>query len=91
MIKRTVEISREPVHLAVRDEQLLVLRKPDEENRRRLPASPPNLAGSIPCEDLGVIMVDSRETSYSHHALAKIAEHGAALVVCGQDHLPIGM
>lgn len=91
LIKRTVEISRESAHLAVRDEQLLILRKPDEEARKRLPANPPNLAGSIPCEDLGVIMVDSRDTSYSHHALAKIAEHGAALVICGSNHLPVGM
>ncbi len=91
MIKRTIEISREAMHLSVRDEQLLLLRKPEEELRPRLPARPENLAASIPCEDLGVVMVDSRETTYSHNALAKLAEHGAALVVCGRDHHPIGM
>lgn len=91
MIKRTIEISREAMHLSVRDEQLLLLRKLEEELRPRLPARPVNLAASIPCEDLGVVMVDSRETTYSHHALAKLAEHGAALVVCGRDHHPIGM
>lgn len=89
MIKRTVEISREPAHLSVRDRQLLILRKPDRP--RRLPARPDNLAGSIPCEDIGVVMVDSRETSYSHSALAQLAEAGAALVVCGRDHHPVGM
>lgn len=89
MIKRTIEISREPAHLAVRDQQLLVLRKihPPE----RLPAHPPNLAGSIPCEDIGVIMADARDASYSHAALAALAEYGAALVVCGRDHHPVGM
>ncbi|MCB9848495.1 MAG: type II CRISPR-associated endonuclease Cas1 [Phycisphaeraceae bacterium] len=91
MIKRTVEISREPAHLAVRREQLLILRRADSDRRRRLPANPPNLAGTIPCEDLGVLMVDNRSTTYSHHALAKLAEHGAALVVCGRDHHPAGM
>lgn len=89
MIKRTIEISREPAHLAVRDQQLLVLRK--EQPPKRLPANPPNLAGSVPCEDIGVIMADAREASYSHSALAALAEHGAALVVCGPDHLPVGM
>lgn len=91
MIKRTIEISRDPMHLAVRDEQLLLLRKTPEELGARLPARPAHLAASIPCEDLGVLMVDSRETTYSHHALAKLAEHGAALVVCGRDHHPVGM
>lgn len=89
MIKRTVEISREPCHLAVRDEQLLILRR--EEEPRRLPAHPPNLAGSIPLEDLGVLMVDERETTYSHTALSKLAEYGGALVICGRDHHPVGM
>jgi CRISPR-associated protein Cas1 len=90
VIKRTIEISREPAHLAVRQEQLLILRK-RESDRSPLPAHPPNLAGSIPCEDLGVVMVDSRETTYSHHALARLAEHGAAVVICGQDHHPVAM
>lgn len=90
MIKRTIEISREPAHLAVRQEQLLILRKRGDENRR-LPARPDNLAASIPCEDLGVLMVDSRETTYSHHALARLAEHGAAVVLCGPDHHPVAM
>lgn len=89
MIKRTIEISREPSHLAVRDGQLLVLRKREKE--KRLPAKPENLAGSIPCEDIGVLMVDSRETTYSHWALAELAEHGAAVVVCGRDHHPAGL
>lgn len=89
MIKRTIEISRDPAHLAVRDAQLLILRK--TEPPRCLPAHPDNLAGSIPCEDIGVVMADSRETTYSHFALAELAEHGAALVVCGRDHHPAGM
>lgn len=89
MIKRTVELSRSPSHLAVRDEQLLILRR--TEPPKALSARPENLAGSIPCEDLGVLMVDERETTYSHSALVKLAEHGCALVVCGRDHHPAGM
>lgn len=95
MVKRTVEISRagsQPgqygVHLAVRDEQLLILLK--TEPPRPIPAQPANLlpGGSIPCEDIGIVLVDQRETSYSHHALIKLTEAGAAVVLCGHDHLP---
>lgn len=91
MIKRTIEISREAlgVHLAVRDGQLLILKK--TQPPQALPAHPPNLAASIPCEDLGVVMVDQRDTTYSHTALAALAQHGAAVVVCGRDHHPVGM
>ncbi len=82
MIRRSVEISREACHLAVRDEQLVVLRRG---------GCPEDAARRIPLEDLGVLMVDQRETTYTHSALVKLADHGAALVVCGADHLPCGM
>ncbi len=90
MIRRAVEISRVPCSLVTRDEQLLILRR-DGGPPKPLPANPPNLAGSIPCEDLGIVIVDERDTTYSHGVLTKLAEHGAALVVCGRDHLPVGV
>ncbi len=89
MIKRILEISREPSHLAVRDAQLLILRKQDQP--RSLPAHPPNLAGSVPLEDVGVVVVDEDSTTYSHRALSEIAAHGAAVIICGRDHLPVGV
>ncbi len=75
MIKRTVEISREAAHLTVRQKQLLVLR--DEQT-----------AGSIPCEDIGVVLVDHPGVTYSHAMLASLADSGATLIVCGRNHLP---
>lgn len=89
VIKRTIEISREPSHLTVRNRQLLILRK--TEPPRTLPANPPNLAGSIPSEDIGIVLVDEPQTSYSHAALAELADRGAVLVVCGRNHLPTGL
>lgn len=75
MIKRTIEISREPAHLAVQRKQLIIKRDGD-------------VVGSIPCEDLGVVVVDNLQTTYTHACLAALAESDAALVVCGRDHLP---
>jgi CRISPR-associated protein Cas1 len=75
VIKRTIEISREPAHLTVRLEQLLL--KHGEET-----------VASIPCEDIGVVVVDQPQTSYSHAALMGLAASDAVLVVCGRDHLP---
>ncbi|MCC6321073.1 MAG: type II CRISPR-associated endonuclease Cas1 [Phycisphaerales bacterium] len=91
MLKRTIEISREPAHLLVRDRQLLILRK--TEPPRHVPANPPNLApgGRVPCEDIALVMVDERQTTYSHSALVTLAAGGAAVCFCGEDHLPAGM
>ena len=89
MVKRTIEISREPCHLALRSGQMLVLRR--AEPPKPLPANPVGLAGSIPVEDIGLLMVDERDTTYSQSLLVEIAEQGGALVVCGRDHHPVGM
>ncbi len=78
MIKHTIEISREPAHLTVRLDQLLLQR--GEET-----------VGSIPCEDIGVVVVDQPRTTYSHAALTGLARSDAVLVVCGNDHLPVGV
>jgi CRISP-associated protein Cas1 len=75
VIKRTLEISREPAHLSVRDEQLVLKRDGQT-------------VGQVPCEDIGVVLVDHPQTTYTHGALAKLAESDAALVICGRDHLP---
>jgi CRISPR-associated protein Cas1 len=53
VIKRTIEISREPAHLSVRLNQL-VLKRGDE------------TVGTFPCDDIGVVVVDHPQTTYSH-------------------------
>lgn len=75
MIKRTVEISREPAHLAVRLNQLVLKRDG-------------NVVGQIPCEDIGMVLVDHPGSTYTHTALALLASCGATVVLCGRDHLP---
>jgi len=75
MIKHTIEVSSEPAHLTVRLGQLLL------KNGDRI-------LGSIPCEDVGVVVVDNPAASYSHAALAALARCDAVVVVCGPDHLP---
>jgi CRISPR-associated protein Cas1 len=91
VIKRTVEISREPTHLCVRDRQLWLLRKDDEERRPSLSAHPPNLMASIPTEDIGMVLVDEGRTTYTHAALAELVDRGAVVVICGRDHMPSGL
>src|SRR5579864_4749203 len=78
LIKRTLEISREPAHLAVQFDQLTIKRGDQ-------------VAGSLPCEDLGVVVVDQPQTTYTHALLSRMMEAGAVLVICGRNHLPNGL
>jgi CRISP-associated protein Cas1 len=78
MIKRTIEISREPAHLTVQLDQLILKRDGQT-------------VGSIPCEDIGMVVIDHAGTTYTHAALARLADFDAAVVVCGRDHLPAGI
>lgn len=78
MIKRTVEISSEPAHLTVRQNQLKIERDGQT-------------IGSIPCEDIGVVLVDNAGVTYSHAALAALVDSDAAVVICGRNHLPAGI
>lgn len=84
MLTRTLEISREPTHLSVENRQLLIT--PQGENPRGLP-----MRRRIPCEDIGVLIVDERDTTYTHSALVSLMNAGAAVVVCGRDHMPAGI
>ncbi len=89
MIKRTIEISQQPVHLTVRNEQLLILRK--DGSARTLSAEPEGLLASIPCEDIGLVLVEEQGTTYTHAALATLLKFDAAVVICGRNHLPAGL
>ena len=83
MIKRTIEISQRPAHVAVRLDQLRLERGANGETDPDTP--------SIPCEDIGVLLVDHPSTTYTHAALTRLLEHGAAVVLCGRNHLPAGL
>jgi len=78
MIKRTIEISRQGARLTVEFGQLLI--KHGDET-----------VGRVPCEDIGIVLVDHPATMYSHAALTSLADSGAALIVCGRNHLPLAM
>jgi len=78
VIKHTIEISSAPVHLATEHRQLLLKRDGQVVSR-------------MACEDVGMVVVDHPATTYSHGALRALMESDAAVVVCGQDHLPSGI
>ena len=78
MIKRIVEISQAKTHLAIRYNQLIVNQDKKE-------------TSSIPCEDIGVLLVDHSGVTYTHSVFTELLHCGAAIVLCGGNHQPSGM
>jgi len=78
MIKRIVEITSARTWLSVKYGQLII--KEDG-----------NQLASIPCEDIGVLLIDHQGTCYTHCVLTDLLNCGAAVVLCGGNHHPAGM
>lgn len=78
MIKRTLDISDGPNFLSVENDQLVISRNKEE-------------VGRVPCEDVGVLLIDNVATTYTHSALSRLLERGAVVVLCGPNHLPAGI
>src|SRR5665213_549961 len=78
MIKKIIEIATAGTRLSVSHRQL-VIERPNEEDR------------TIPCEDIGVLVVDHPEVIYTHSVFTVLMEQGAAIILCGVNHLPSGL
>jgi CRISPR-associated protein Cas1 len=78
MIKRIVEISSARTRLSIKYGQLII--KDDSEQ-----------VSSIPCEDIGVLLVDHQGTCYTHCVFTELLRCGAAVVLCAGNHHPAGM
>jgi CRISPR-associated protein Cas1 len=78
MIKRTIDISTGPTLLAIEHDQLVLSRNHEE-------------IGRVPCEDIGVLLVDHVATTYTHAVFLRLIDFGAVVVFCGANHLPAGM
>jgi CRISP-associated protein Cas1 len=78
VIRKTVEIATAGTRLSVAHRQL-VIERPDEEKR------------TLPCEDIGVLVVDHPQTSYTHAVFTTLLEQGAAILLCSASHLPAGL
>jgi CRISPR-associated protein Cas1 len=78
VIKRIVELSSGPARLSVEHRQLVIERKDHPR-------------ATVPCEDIGVLLVDHPAVTYTHGVFTALTEAGAAVVLCGGGHLPAGL
>jgi len=75
MIKKTILFSR-PAHLNTRLKQLIIRFKDIEEER------------SVPLEDVGLVVFEHPQLTYTQSVLTLMAENNCAVVLIGDDYYP---
>jgi CRISPR-associated protein Cas1 len=78
MIKRTVEIATPGCYVHIRDEQLLI-----EKEGEKL--------GSVPVEDLGVLILDGPQLLITSSAMRRLAEENVSVIFTDAKHLPASL
>lgn len=79
MIKRTLYFGN-PAYLHKNLQQLKVI-KPDDNSE----------IGSIPIEDIGVVLLDNPQITLTHALMAALLERNVAIISCDAKHLPVGL
>ena len=85
MIKRTLHFSN-PAYLSLRDQQLLI----DLPHLREL-VGEKEAKKAVPIEDVGVVLLDHRQITITHAAIASLLANNAAIITCDSNHMPTGM
>lgn len=90
MIKRTLCFSN-PAYLSLKNDQLIV-KLPEVENNETLPDSFKQQAvKSIPIEDIGVIVIDNKQITFTSGLMEALIEHNCALITCNSSRMPAGL
>lgn len=85
MIKRTLHFSN-PAYLSLRDQQLLI----DLPHLREL-VGKKEAKKTVPIEDIGIVLLDHRQITITHAAIATLLANNAAVITCDTTHMPTGM
>ncbi len=76
MIGRVVEIASDGRHLAV-SRGFMTISADGEEVAR------------VPLDDIGVLLCHAHGLTYSNNLLVELSQRGAAIVLCGPNHMPL--
>lgn len=79
MLYRSIYVGN-PSYLSLRLGQMKIICPNTEEER-----------GSIPIEDLGILMLDHAQITLTHKLIQKLMDSGVVIVSCNEQHLPQGM
>ena len=78
MLYRSIYIGN-PTHLKLKDKQLKITDPTTQ-----------TVKGSVPIEDLGLLMLDHYQITVSHQLLQELMKNNVVLISCDEKHLPLG-
>ncbi|MDL1913002.1 MAG: type II CRISPR-associated endonuclease Cas1 [Bergeyella sp.] len=79
MITRSIYVGN-PAYLKLKDRQMKVVCPETKEEK-----------GSVPVEDLGLLMLDHFQITLSHQLIQKMMLHNVVVISCDRSHLPTGI
>ena len=85
MIERIIDLSTDAVRLSVNMERLLIERH--NSDSITMSAEPV----TVPLDEVAAVVASHRQVVFTQPALAGIASHGGAVVVCDGKMMPVGM
>lgn len=90
MIKRTLYFGN-PAFLRLNNGQMVV-RYPEVEKNDTLPKSfKKEAVAIIPIEDIGVIIIDHQQVTFTQGLMAALLENNSSVIICNETHLPSGL
>lgn len=90
MIKRTLYFGSS-VYLSTRNKQLVV-KIPEIEKNKDLPETfKKEIVKTIPIEDIGLVVIDNKQITFTSSVIDILLEAGSAFVVCDSKSMPTGM
>jgi CRISPR-associated protein Cas1 len=90
MIKKTLYFSN-PTYLSLKNAQLVV-KLPEVEKNDTLPESfKQEAVRTIPIEDIGVIVIDNKQITFTSGVVEALLENNAAVITCDSRSMPYGL
>lgn len=90
MIKRTLYFGNS-AYLSMKNKQLVV-KIPEVENNKELPDFlKREVTKTIPIEDIGLVVIDNKQVTFTSGLVDALLESGSAFVVCDSKSMPSGM
>ncbi|MBK8054221.1 MAG: type II CRISPR-associated endonuclease Cas1 [Saprospiraceae bacterium] len=80
MIKRTIYFGN-PAYLSIKNRQLCIKKNGDSQNTEH----------TIPVEDIGVVVADHTQLTFTHSVITSLQENNAVIIWCGSNHIPVSM
>lgn len=82
MIKRTLYFGN-PAYVSVKNKQLSI-KKIDQESGE-------DVYLTIPIEDVGLVVADHPQVTFTHSVITSLQENNAVILWCGGNHMPVSM